>query len=66
MTPQKITPETVWVIGDSPLDSQAALNAHAQAIRIGRSIWGDEGEPSSQIIYFNDFRDFYQNLGTNT
>ena len=66
MLPQKITPETVWVIGDSPLDSQAALNAHAQAIRIGRSIWGDEGEPNSQIIYFNDFKDFYQNLGTNT
>ena len=63
--PSDITPETVWVVGDSPLDSQAALKAHATAIRIGRSIWGDEGDDDSHVIYFNDFKDFYQNLGTN-
>ncbi|MBR1604504.1 MAG: HAD family hydrolase [Alphaproteobacteria bacterium] len=61
---EKITPEEVWMIGDSPMDSQSALNANAQAIRIGRSIWGDEGDPDNHIIYFNDFKQFYQNLGT--
>ncbi|MBQ8465664.1 MAG: HAD family hydrolase [Alphaproteobacteria bacterium] len=62
---QEVTPETVWMIGDSPMDSQAALRANALPIRIGKSIWGDEGEPNNHIIYFNDFRNFYQNLGTN-
>jgi len=60
---EDITPEEVWVVGDSPLDSEAAIKAHARAIRIGRSIWGDEGEPDNQVVYFNDFIDFYQNLG---
>ena len=63
---REISPETVWVVGDSPMDSQAALQANALPIRIGRSIWGDEGEPDNHIVYFNDFRNFYQNLGANT
>ena len=62
--PEKVTPEEVWMIGDSPMDSQAAISAHALPIRIGRSIWGDEGKTDNQIVYFNDFKDFYQNLGT--
>lgn len=66
LSPRDITPETVWVVGDSPMDSQAALAANALPIRIGRSIWGDEGEPDNKIIYFNNFQEFYQNLGTNT
>jgi len=60
-----ITPEKVWVVGDSPMDSQAALAANALPIRVGRSIWGDEGDPDNKIVYFNDFKEFYQNLGTN-
>lgn len=62
--PEKITPEEAWVIGDSPMDSQAAIAAHAAPIRIGKSIWGDEGKRDNQIIYFNNFKDFYQNLVT--
>lgn len=62
--PENMTPEQVWVIGDSPMDSQAAQRAHALPIRIGRSIWGDEGTQESGTVYFNDFNDFYQNLGT--
>ena len=62
----EITPEQVWVVGDSPMDSQAAIAANAKAIRIGRSIWGDEGETDSNITYFNSFKDFYQNLLTHT
>jgi len=62
--PEEITPETVWMIGDSPMDSQAALSANATPIRIGQSIWGDEGEEDSHIVYFNNFKEFYQILGT--
>lgn len=61
--PEDITPEQVWMIGDSPMDSEAALKANALPIRIGRAIWGDEGEPDNKITYFNDFHEFYQNLG---
>lgn len=64
LKPEEITPEEVWMIGDSPMDSQSAVNANAQAIRVGKSIWGDEGEPDSHVVYFNDFKEFYQNLGT--
>lgn len=64
VTPEEITPEEVWMIGDSPMDSQAAIAANAMPIRIGQSIWGDEGEPNTHIIYFNCFKDFYQNIGT--
>ena len=63
--PHDVTPEIVWMVGDSPMDSEAALRANALPIRIGRSIWGDEGEPNKHIVYFNDFRAFHQNLGTN-
>ncbi len=66
LIPEQITPDEVWMIGDSPMDSQSALKAHATAIRIGRSIWGDEGEKDNHIIYFNDFKEFYQNLGKNS
>ena len=59
-----ITPDTVWMIGDSPMDSQSAISANALPIRIGRSIWGDEGEQDNKILYFNDFKEFYQNLRT--
>ena len=52
LIPQDITPEEVWMIGDSPMDSQAAIAAHATPIRIGKSIWGDEGKKDSKIIYF--------------
>ena len=60
----EVTPQQVWMIGDSPMDSLSALAAHALPIRIGRAIWGDEGEADKRIIYFNDFKEFYQNLGT--
>ena len=62
--PEQITPEQVWMIGDSPMDSEAALRANALPIRIGQSIWGDEGESNNKIVYMNNFREFYQKLGT--
>lgn len=64
ISPKEITPQNAWVVGDSPMDSKAAISANATAIRIGKSIWGDEGALNSHIIYFNNFKDFYQNIGT--
>lgn len=60
--PDEIRPEKVWVIGDSPQDSRCAKNAGAQAIRIGRSIWGDEDSDLSGICFFDSFVDFYESL----
>lgn len=58
LKPEEITPEKVWVVGDSPMDSTSAARANAQPIRIGRAIWGDEGSPDNSIIYFNTFVEF--------
>ncbi len=58
MRPSEITPEKVWMIGDSPMDSTSAARANAQPIRIGRAIWGDEGDPDKRIVYFNTFEEF--------
>lgn len=62
LKPEEITPDKVWVIGDSPMDSTAAEKANALPIRIGRSIWGDEGAPETKFIYFNCFNEFYSHL----
>ncbi len=62
LAPADITPERVWMIGDSPMDSKSAEAANALPVRIGRSIWGDEGAPDTKIVYFNNFEDFYHTL----
>ena len=59
---RQISPQTVWMIGDSPLDSDCALAAGARAIRIGESIWHDKEEKDSRVIYFSDFSSFYEEL----
>lgn len=55
MKPSEITPQTVWMIGDSKQDSDCALAANARAIRIGRPIWGIEDKETPGITYINDF-----------
>ncbi len=60
--PEEINPDTVWVIGDSPQDSQTALAINARPIRINKSIWGDEGEKSSGIVYFKGFHELLKAL----
>ncbi len=60
--PENITSKNVWVIGDSPQDSQCAKNAGAKAIRIGSSIWGDEDENNDKVYFFDSFVDFYDCL----
>ena len=61
-TPQQINRQNVWVIGDSPQDSACAKNAGALPIRIGKSIWADESDDTSGIIFFDSFVDFYKTL----
>lgn len=59
----EITPQKVWMIGDSPMDSKCALAAGAKAIRIGRPIWGTaDDEESADIIYVDDFQQLYNLL----
>ncbi len=58
----KINKRNVWVVGDSPQDSQCAQNAGARAIRIGKSIWQDENTPDNDVYFFDSFVDFYDSL----
>lgn len=58
------SPEKVWIIGDSDMDSDCALSADAQAIRIGKPIWNDGISRNEKIIYFADFTAFLKYLKT--
>lgn len=59
---EEINPDTVWVVGDSPQDSSCATAVQARPIRIGKPIWGDEGDKCPDIVYFDTFCDFYKAL----
>lgn len=60
-----ISEESVWIVGDSPQDSTCAINAKVKAIRIGKSIWHEQETECSEITYFKDFKEFYQELISN-
>ena len=62
LKPEEITPEKVWLIGDSPQDSSCAISANATPIRIGEPIWNDKEKLSPKIIYFENFKTFYENI----
>ncbi len=62
LKPQDINHKTVWVMGDSPMDSRCAQAAGARPIRIGKPIWGDKDEKSGDICFFDSFVDFYESL----
>ena len=62
LAPQDFTPEKVWIVGDSKMDSDCAFSAHAQAIRSGKAIWGDEKKLSADIAYFSSFEKFFNFL----
>lgn len=59
---EEISPETVWIVGDSPQDSNSALEINALPIRINQSIWGDEGQKEDKIVYFSGFPEFLSAL----
>lgn len=56
LQPQDITPDKVWLVGDSRFDTECALRANASPILIGKPVEDDS------VINFKDFADFYQEL----
>ena len=56
LKPEDFSPRKVWIVGDSPQDSTAALDAGALPIRVHRSIWDDEAPSAGNIMYFSDFK----------
>lgn len=64
LKPQEFTPEKVWIIGDSDMDSDCALAAGARAIRIGHPIWNDVSELDERVFFFEDFCSFLKTLQT--
>ena len=57
-----ITPDNVWMIGDSLMDSECGLAAHAQPILIGKPIWHNVTEVSYKIWHYDNFMQMYQDL----
>lgn len=57
-----ICSQNVWVIGDSPQDSDCAKTCHAKAIRIGQNLWNEDNPTDPNILYYNSFVDFYTDL----
>lgn len=62
LQPKEITRSNVWVVGDSPQDSNAALASGALPIRIGNAIWEEFETRCGQVLYLKDFADFYGRL----
>lgn len=62
MAPHEINPQNVWVVGDSSVDSRCAIAANALAIRIGRPIFESAISLENDVLYFDSFVDFYENL----
>lgn len=59
---EKINTETVWMVGDSLMDSMCAKSAGVRAIRIGSPIWEGVQEPEDDITFFSNMREFYNYL----
>lgn len=62
LTPDEITPEKVWMIGDSLQDSDCAYAANALPIRIGQPIWDEKENTKPTVVYFDNFKAFYDAL----
>ena len=62
LKPEEISRSNVWVVGDSPQDSKAALASGALPIRIGKAIWEECETKCDDVIYLEDFADFYECL----
>ncbi len=58
----EITPDKVWIIGDTAQDSRCALAAGACPIRIGKPIWQTSEEHLPGVCHFDSFEQFYQAL----
>lgn len=58
LTPLEITPEKVWMVGDSNQDSDCALAAGALPIRVNSPLFGGQAQSQKNIVYFKDFAGF--------
>ena len=54
--------QNVWVIGDSPQDSDCACSCGAKAIRIGADLWEEDKNTDKNCLFFDSFVDFYESL----
>lgn len=62
----KISPQTVWMVGDSLMDSRCALSAGARAVRIGEPIWEvAEDRENPEIVFVESFLRLYELLTEN-
>ena len=59
---QEISPQSVWVVGDSPQDSCCAFACGALGIRIGESLWEEEKNLPENCVFFHSLVDFYESL----
>ncbi len=57
-----ITPQTVWIIGDSVLDNICAAAVNALPVRIIGNGSEIEKIDDPSVVYFEDFSDFYRHL----
>ena len=62
LNPEDFSPDKVWIIGDSEMDSNCAMAAKAYPIRIGNSIWGNIKAIPSVILHFSSFEEFFNAL----
>lgn len=63
IVPQEdISPQNVWVVGDSPQDSFCACACGALGIRVGHDLWHEDKKPPENCIFFNSLVDFYESL----
>ena len=62
LNPENFSPDKVWIVGDSEMDSKCALSANAKPIRVGEAIWGEKDVLSPQITYFSSFEDLFKTL----
>lgn len=57
-----VSPDTVWVVGDSILDNQCAIAIGAKPIRLCNGFLDCDKVASGKVWYFDSFNDFYQQL----
>lgn len=58
-----VSPETVWIVGDSRLDNLCAAAVNALPIRINHAPQPEERAECGDIVYFENYRAFYEALG---
>ena len=57
---EDVSPESVWIVGDSLLDNLCALAVNALPIRIEGKAPLIEKADSDKVCYFKDFKHFFQ------